>query len=89
MCSSGIRLGAWDYLKWKHVIPRTNEKGDIVAAKLIVYAGEHDEYFSFLTPEAYFALEEWMDYRFSYGEEISGESWLMRDKFPNSGSATW
>jgi hypothetical protein len=82
MCSSGIRLGAWDYLKWKHVIPRTNEKGDIVAAKLIVYAEEHDEYFSFLKPEAYFALKEWMDYRFSYGEEISGESWLMRDKFP-------
>jgi hypothetical protein len=43
MCSSGIRLGAWDYLRWKHVIPKTNDKGEVIAAKLIVYAGEHDE----------------------------------------------
>ncbi len=25
MASSGIRLGAWDYLKWKHVIPIKDE----------------------------------------------------------------
>ena len=25
MVSSGIRLGAWDYLKWKHVIPIFND----------------------------------------------------------------
>jgi hypothetical protein len=64
MCSSGIRLGAWDYLRWKHVIPKTNEKtGEIIAAKLIVYAGEYDEYFSFITPEAYNSLKRvdgWM-----------------------------
>ena len=23
MASSGIRIGAWDYLRWKHVIPMT------------------------------------------------------------------
>lgn len=83
MCSSGIRLGAWDYLKWKHVTPIENEKGDeILAAKLKVYAEEHDEYFSFITSEAYNSLKEWMDYRTSYGETITGESWLMCDKWP-------
>jgi hypothetical protein len=40
MISSGIRIGAWDFLRWKHVKPLYNEKGEIVAAKLIVYAKE-------------------------------------------------
>jgi hypothetical protein len=39
MCASGIRLGAWDYLRWKHVSPITNDKeGELVAAKLLIYA---------------------------------------------------
>lgn len=38
MCSSGIRGGAWDYLKWKHIIP-IKRNGEIVAAKIIVYGG--------------------------------------------------
>jgi hypothetical protein len=38
MCSSGIRVGAWQYLKWKHVTPMKNDKGEIIAAKLEVYA---------------------------------------------------
>ena len=78
MISSGIRIGAFDYLKWKHIIPIERE-GKIVAAKIIVYAGEPEQYFSFITPEAYHSLKEWMDYRASYGERINGNSWLMRD----------
>ena len=78
MISSGIRIGAFDYLKWKHIIPIERE-GKIVAAKIIVYAGEPEQYFSFITPEAYKSLKEWMDYRASYGEKINGNSWLMRD----------
>ena len=35
MISSGIRVGSWDYLKWKHVIP-IKRNNVIVAAKLIV-----------------------------------------------------
>ena len=27
MASSGIRIGAWDYLQWKHVTPITNNVG--------------------------------------------------------------
>jgi hypothetical protein len=62
MCSSGIRLGAWKYLRWKHVIPKYNDKGEIIAAKLIVYTGEHDEYYSFITPETYHALQEYWSF---------------------------
>jgi hypothetical protein len=46
MASSGIRLGAWDYLRWGDIRPIEID-GKIVAAKIIVYAGEEDdEYFS-------------------------------------------
>ena len=39
MVSSGIRVGAWDHLKWGHIVPiKKNDK--LVAAKMIVYAGD-------------------------------------------------
>jgi integrase len=84
MSSSGIRLGAWDYLQWEHIQPirgRNNNNGnDVVAAKIIVYAGEEgDEYFSFITPEAFYELEKWLDFRKSAGENISGKSWVLRN----------
>lgn len=81
MVSSGIRLGAWTYLKWKHVTPIADHAGKIVAAKLVVYAGEPEQYYTFMTNEAYAALVEWMQFRSSYGEKITGESWLMRDRW--------
>jgi len=79
MVSSGIRLGAWDYLKWKHVKPITNDEGKVIAARLDVYAGDVEQYYTFVTSEAYNALKEWMDFRASYGERIDDNSWLMRD----------
>jgi hypothetical protein len=57
MVSSGIRIGAWDYLQWKHVSPITNDNGEIVAASLLVYSGDPEEYYSFLTPEASIRLK--------------------------------
>lgn len=79
MISSGIRIGAWDTLQWKHITPFKNNKGEVIAAKLIVYPQDQDEYYCFITPEAYNSLKEWMDFRTSYGEKITGESWVMRD----------
>ena len=40
MLSSGIRLGAWDYLKWKHITPLTGVAGELLAARILVYAGD-------------------------------------------------
>ena len=79
MASSGIRLGAWDYLPWGEIRPIEID-GKIVAAKIIVYAGEEDdEYFSFISLEAFNELQNWMKYRESSGELINDNSWLMRD----------
>ncbi len=77
MASSGIRLGAWEYLRWGHIKPIERED-KIVAAKMFVYAGDGEEYFAFITPEAYFELKKWMIYRSESGEEINEKSWVMR-----------
>jgi integrase len=92
MESSGIRIGAWEYLKWKHIRPLDRDgqpvdkdlparDGQIAAAKISVYGGEEEEYFSFITPEAYQSLKEWMDFRAANGEDIDEESPVMRDIF--------
>ena len=39
MTSSDIQIGAFDTLKWKDIHPIT-EKNEVVAAKLVVYAGD-------------------------------------------------
>jgi hypothetical protein len=78
MSSSGIRLGAWDYLRWKDIQPIKRNDGEIIAAKIIVYAEDEEEYFSFITPEAYHELEKWMNYRRESGEAITGNSWVLR-----------
>jgi integrase len=76
MVSSGIRLGAWDYLRWGHIKPV--EKAGKTIGKVIVYSGDEEEYFTFITPEAYDEVKKWMDYRKASGEEINEKSWVMR-----------
>ena len=63
MISSGIRLGAWDYLRWGNITPIQKDGMDVVAAKMIVYAGEDEEYFTFISSEAYLELRKWINYR--------------------------
>lgn len=58
MVSSGIRLGSWDGLKWKHISPTFNLKSEVIAAKMVVYAGDPEEYFCFITSEAYLCLKD-------------------------------
>jgi hypothetical protein len=43
-----------------HPIMRGNQ---VIAAKVVVYGGDDDEYFSFITPEAYHSINDWMTYR--------------------------
>lgn len=81
MTSSGIRVGAWDYLKWGHIMPIMDKKDQktILAAKLRVYADDDDEYMTFISNSAYCELVEWMNFREKSGEKITSESWVLRN----------
>jgi len=87
MTSSGIRLGAWDYLNWGHVQPIGKDE-DLVAARLRVYAGEPEEYLTFITPEAYRRLGQYMHLRASQGEKISKDSPLARNVWRSTKDST-
>jgi len=64
MASTGARIGVHNYpLEMQHL----KDVGDGVMAVLI-YAGEHDEYWSFLTPEAVNYLQQYHDKRKKDGE---------------------
>ena len=47
MVSSGIRVGAWDYLRWGNIVP-IEQDGKIVRTRMMVYAGEEDSYVTFI-----------------------------------------
>jgi integrase len=86
MASSGIRVGAWDYLNLEDVVPVERE-GRVVAARLTVYRGTDDEYETFISPEAYKALQEYIEFRRSSGERIGAKSPVVRDLFyPDRGA---
>jgi hypothetical protein len=62
MASTGVRVGAWDYLKYGHITPIERD-AKLVAAKILVYAGTPDSYVTFMTPETYREVEAWMKFR--------------------------
>ena len=81
MSSSGIRLGAIDYLRWKDIVPICDDDNStkVIAAKLMVYPGEPEQYYTFISPEAYSSLLNWMNFRESHGEMVTGDSWVFRN----------
>jgi integrase len=78
LCSSGIRIGSVEHLRWKHVVPV--EYQGYKFAKLIVPVskGGGETYVTFITPEAYEALLEYKRLREAEGEDLTPESPLIR-----------
>ena len=55
--SEGFRLESWDYFTWKDLVFFKNEDGSYKGAALLIYRGDPESYFTFITPEACKALE--------------------------------
>jgi hypothetical protein len=80
MISCGGRVGMFDFLNWGHISP-IERKEQLVAAKIKIYAGTNEEYDSFITPEAYRAVQEYIAFRSESGERITKDSPVLRDLF--------
>ncbi|MGI0026819.1 MAG: site-specific integrase [Nitrosopumilaceae archaeon] len=55
--SGGFRLEAWNYFTWKDVIFFQNKNESYDGAALLVYHGDPESYWTFITPEACHTLE--------------------------------
>jgi len=77
LLSSGMRIGAFEWLKWRDVEPVKSDGYEF--AKLTIYRGENEEYYTFVTPECYKYLLDYRALREQAGEKVSGESPLIRD----------
>jgi integrase len=75
MCSGGLRIGAIPDLKI-----RSLEKLDNIY-KITVYERHKEEYFSFTTPECTKSIDAYLEARKRYGEQITGDSYLVREQF--------
>jgi len=52
MISLEIRVGVFDDLKGSYIVPINSDNGKPIAAKMLVYQGNKEEYFTFITAEA-------------------------------------
>jgi hypothetical protein len=84
--TSGVREGAVEYMRVRHLQP-VARKGEVVAAKLKVYAGEPEEYVSFVTKECLDAIQEYLKFREEHEDRVSPDSPLFRDKFDSAKSS--
>lgn len=77
MVSGGFRVGAWENMEVGDITPIV-KNGEVVSAKVVIYRGEHEEYFTFITPEAYEMFQEYLDIRRKASEHILDSSPALR-----------
>jgi integrase len=80
MLSSGCRIGALSDLNYGH-IEVIEKAGEVLAAKVRFYPGTNAQYFSFITPETYQEIKEYIDFRKENGEKVTKDSPVFRDLF--------
>jgi hypothetical protein len=80
MASGGFRVGSWDYLSVRDVEP-VERDGRVAAARVTIYRGEPEQYFTYVTPEAWAVCRQYLEYRRAHGEDVLPSAPLIRDEF--------
>lgn len=79
LASSGIRAGGLAGLRVEDYT-RFEWKGNKLG-RLVIYRGESEEYVALISCEAVKALDDYLEFRKSKGEELSGDTPLFRNKY--------
>jgi len=74
LASSGMRVGAITSLKIRHL---DADKHDMIT----IYEKTPEQYFSFITPECKKAVDAYLDMRSRHGEEMTPDSYLIREQY--------
>jgi len=75
LVSSGCRIGAIPTLHVHDI----EKSGDVY--KITIYENDAEEYFSFITVEAWNAIESYLSMRRRMGEDVGPDSILIREQF--------
>ena len=75
LVSCGCRIGAIPTLHVRDI----EISGDVY--KITIYENDAEEYFSFITKEAYDAIQSYLQMRERFGEKLSPDSLLIREQF--------
>jgi len=79
MGSSGARVGAITYLKWRDVAEVEHEGAKF--ARVTIYSGEREQYDTFVTPECYGHLLQYRRFREGAGEKVTPQSPVFVTEF--------
>lgn len=80
MASTGMRVGALPSLKLRNLEKIEVEPG-IIIYKITIYEGSSEEYYSFTTLECASSIDAYKEYRTNNGENLTDDSYLIRDQF--------
>lgn len=100
MTSGGMRVGALPTLKFKHIHELSNDRppqapqavNERITGEALgtvgLYQDSKDRYYSFLNMECMTTLKRWIDYRMHMGENLTEESYVIRDHFGRNSKRT-
>lgn len=82
--SGGFRVEAWNYFTWKDVIFFKNDSNSFKGAALLVYRGDPESYWTFITPEACKTLQDYREqWKIQVGRyPFEDEPLIKSEKYP-------
>jgi site-specific recombinase XerD len=79
LSSTGMRIGAIPELKLRNLEKISMDSGPTLY-KITVYENDKEEHFTYCTPECTKAIDNYLSMRSRYGEKISANSYLIRER---------